>query len=113
MKDQVPTPFKKALFWPDEIKSNNKRKKDKIPSAITSEKWQEYHKKKQIEKNKKVEEKIKKAGERKKEEKALELQQQAKKKKVLVSGNSSDSEEWVESGDSLDDQFIFRTRRTR
>lgn len=65
MKDQVPTPFKKALFWPDEIKSNNKRKKEKIPSAITSEKWQEYHKKKQIEKNKKVEEKIKKAGERK------------------------------------------------
>lgn len=53
-KENVPTPFKKALFWPTELKTEKKRRsKEKIPSAITSQAWQDYHKGKEIEKQKK------------------------------------------------------------
>lgn len=112
LKVQVPTPFKKALFWPEKTESEKKRKKEKIPSAITSEKWQEYHKKKAIEKDKMLEEKKRKAEERKrkKEEKAMQIQQKATKKKVLLSDTSDSAEEWVESGDSLDDVSICSER---
>ncbi|KAB0805651.1 hypothetical protein PPYR_02621 [Photinus pyralis] len=50
----VPTPFKRCLFWPgpQPQKSNIKTKK-KIHSVASSERWQEYHKKLQDEKDKK------------------------------------------------------------
>lgn len=41
----IPSPFKKALFWP-EIKDNKKKIKEKIPSVATSEKWRLHHQKK-------------------------------------------------------------------
>lgn len=107
LKEQVPTPFKKALFWPEEIKSDKKRKnKEKIPFTITSESWQEYHRKKLTEKERKEEEKQKRAEERKrkKEEKEKQIETKTKRKrKVSVSASSSENEEWVESGDSLED----------
>lgn len=113
LKQQVPTPFKKALFWPEEIGSNKKRKREKIPSAITSEVWQEYHKKKEMEKKNKLEAKERKAEERKrkKEDKLMKTQKSTKrKKKVSNSESSLDSEEWVESGDSMDDVDIYPER---
>lgn len=45
MNSNVPSPFKKALFWPD-IKVKNKKIKEKIPSVATSEKWRIHHQKK-------------------------------------------------------------------
>lgn len=40
--ENVPMPFKKALFWPEQDKSKTKKHiKDTIPSAIPSESWQE------------------------------------------------------------------------
>lgn len=44
----VPSPFKRVIFWPEEkvTNLNNKRKREKIPSVITSELWQEYSRKK-------------------------------------------------------------------
>lgn len=113
LKQQVPTPFKKALFWPEEIGSNKKRKREKIPSAITSEIWQEYHKKKEMEKKNKLEEKERKAEERKrkKEDKLTKTQKSTRRKrKVSNSESSLDSEEWVESGDSMDDVDIYPER---
>lgn len=107
LKDQVPTPFKKALFWPEETKSEKKRKKEKIPSTITAKAWQEYHLKKEENKKKKIEEKQKKAEVRKqkKDMKAMELQNKIKRKRKVSESESSsdDNDEWIESGDSMDD----------
>ena len=50
----VPSPFKKALFWPDETVSKQpfKKKKEQIPSVTTSDAWKEYYLKKEEEKKK-------------------------------------------------------------
>lgn len=103
-KASIPTPFKKALFWPEQVNSKNKRKKEKLPSAITSEEWQHYHLRKENEKRKKEEEKKQKAELRqmKKEEKENQ-KQKAPKRKRKESTDSTDDEEWIESGSSLDD----------
>ncbi|KAL3287868.1 hypothetical protein HHI36_002325 [Cryptolaemus montrouzieri] len=43
-KANVPSPFETVLFWPEEKPEPvSKRKEEKIPSVITSELWQEYH----------------------------------------------------------------------
>ncbi|KAL3268318.1 hypothetical protein HHI36_007436 [Cryptolaemus montrouzieri] len=40
----VPSPVETVLFWPEEKpEPASKRNKEKIPSVITSELWQEYH----------------------------------------------------------------------
>lgn len=85
----VPSPFKRALFWP-EIKTVNdsKRKKEKIPSVVTSEMWQEYSRKKSERKAKLEEEKLtrKRKLESKKEEKnKLGKKQEITKKSVPLS----------------------------
>lgn len=48
----VPSPFKKALFWPNETvpKQRSKKKKEKIPSVTMSDAWKEYYLKKEEEK---------------------------------------------------------------
>lgn len=114
LKEQVPTPFKKALFWPEEKKSDKKRTKERIPSAITSESWQEYHKRKEAEKKRKDEEKQKRAEERKRkkeekamEKKAMEIQKKTKRKRKVSESSSENDEEWKESGDSMDDVSII------
>lgn len=57
----IPSPFKRALFWPEETPNTKKRKaKEKIPSVVTSAAWQDYHKKKEVQKQRKIEEKKKK-----------------------------------------------------
>lgn len=95
MPFKVPTPFKKALFWPDPKPSTKKRKlKEKIPSVVTSEAWRAYHTKKENEKKKQLEEK---------EQRKLNRQ-----KKLLLRNNtetekSSEEEVWSPSGSSSDD----------
>lgn len=105
-KENVPTPFKKALFWPTEVKTEKKRRsKEKIPSAITSQAWQDYHKGKEMEKQKKREEKENRAKIREAKKKTkLQLEKKPVGKRRRVSSDSSDTDmEWQESGDSLDD----------
>lgn len=44
----IPSPFKRALFWPDTTQMVEKRRsKEKIPSVVTSKQWQENHEKKE------------------------------------------------------------------
>ncbi|KAJ4425395.1 hypothetical protein ANN_28010 [Periplaneta americana] len=78
-KANIPSPFKRALFWPEEKKH---RKKDKIPSVVTSDIWQEYHRKKTNEKKRKQEEldERKKQREMKQQRKMEEMQKKATKK---------------------------------
>lgn len=99
----VPTPFKRALFWPEQNQIKTKRKcREKIPSVVTSKAWREYHTKKENEKKKKLEAKENRAK--------LREQKKIKKEKTNYqprSESSEEDEEWVESGDSLDDVDIF------
>lgn len=46
----IPSPFKRALFWPEPMKTNKRRQKHKLPSVATSADWISYYKKKQEEK---------------------------------------------------------------
>ena len=44
----IHSPFKRALFWPENTeKAGKRRSKEKIPSVVTSKQWQEYHEKKE------------------------------------------------------------------
>jgi hypothetical protein len=44
----VPSPFKRALFWPQPIQTATKtKKKEKIPSVVTSKNWQQYYENKE------------------------------------------------------------------
>ncbi|KAG8307696.1 hypothetical protein J6590_013385 [Homalodisca vitripennis] len=61
LKSKVPSPFKRALFWPGETQKSKKYvKRIKLPSAITSEEWKEYYKKKEEDKKVAAEEKERK-----------------------------------------------------
>lgn len=62
----VPSPFKRCLFWPEDDINKKKRriKKEKIPAAVTSKAWREYHVKKDNEKKKQLEEKEERARKR-------------------------------------------------
>lgn len=95
----VPSPFKRALFWPEpEVSTRKRRSKEKIPSVITSAAWQEYHTRKENEKKKKQEEKEQKAR--------VRAEKKAEREKVKIDSESSNEEEWTDSGDSLDDVTI-------
>lgn len=61
-KENIPTPFKKALFWApkDDKKLEVKRKlKEKLPAVASSQKWQEYQRKKEQKKQIETDEKEK------------------------------------------------------
>ncbi|KAK9739034.1 hypothetical protein QE152_g9327 [Popillia japonica] len=105
----IPSPFKRALFWPDVKEKTGKRtKKEKLPSVATSKQWQEYHSKKTQIKKENEERKQERARERqlKKEnmaiEKALKEQLETKhkqksNKKGKCADLSSHSEDtWIE-----------------
>ena len=64
--------FDKHLYWPEQPKSQGKRKRQKLPHAISSETWRAHYQEKDEEKAKKEQEKNQRAEERlkKKEEKA-------------------------------------------
>ncbi|CAG4973401.1 unnamed protein product [Parnassius apollo] len=107
----VPSPFKKCLFWPDnESTKKTKKKKEKLPSAVTSKAWQEYHEKKAAEKKRILEEKELKAKQRIekkniKEKLAKEKKGKTKSKKPKMPeiSSSEDTEaeiEYIESGES-------------
>ncbi|CAK1579786.1 unnamed protein product [Parnassius mnemosyne] len=115
----IPSPFKRALFWPTPKENCKKRKKEKIPSVASSLQWQKYHESKEKKKTELEEEKKRKAEERKMKKKQNEEARQLKtahklanknlktvKKKINNTEYSSDTStdtEWVESGDSMDD----------
>lgn len=115
----IPSPFKRALFWPENTEKPGKRRsKEKIPSVVTSKQWQEYHEKKEEAKLQKEKLKLERAEARrlKKEQseiaKILKKQTKTencrkkkthKKRTISVSSESEDEEEWIESGSSMDD----------
>lgn len=82
--DSVPTPFKRALFWPDakENTEPKKRKKDKVPAVASSQEWQEYHKRKEEIKNKQEKEKNIRKQERKKKDCKLNTKAVSKTKET-------------------------------
>lgn len=90
----VPTPFKKTLFWPDTPKS--KPAKEKVPSVATSKQWQEYHEKKEEKKIKKqagIEERKKKREERDKSKEA-EVKNKKKKTSTPKNNNNNNDSSW-------------------
>lgn len=84
MEENIPSPFKRALFWP-EPDPKKRRTKERIPSAITGETWRAYMTKKENEKKQKEEEKNKRMKER--QEKQLMKKKMAEEKKVLNKKN--------------------------
>ncbi|KAG5874870.1 hypothetical protein JTB14_035680 [Gonioctena quinquepunctata] len=48
--ENIPTPFKKALFWPSSENQpttrNNRKQREKLPAVASSSSWQEYHRRK-------------------------------------------------------------------
>lgn len=89
----VPSPFKKCLFWPEADKNvKPKRCKEKIPSVAVSEDWKSYYKRKQEVKDKI--EKEKEERKRKREENRkniLEAKKIKKAKKNVMDDSSSES----------------------
>lgn len=86
MEENIPTPFKRALFWP-EPETKKKRTKERMPSAITGEAWRSYVIKKENEKKQKEEQKNKRMKERK--EKQLLKKMIAEEKKIANKGKTS------------------------
>lgn len=87
-KKNVPSPFKRALIWPEEINRKKKTKSTKkISTVLTSEEWQHHlevqeeklRKQREIEDRKKSREEAKK---RKAEEKEAKRAAAEKKKKL-------------------------------
>ena len=73
--------FDKHLYWPELPKSQGKRKRQKLPHAISSETWRAHYQEKDEEKAKKEQEKNQRAEERlkKKEEKATKAAERKKR----------------------------------
>lgn len=68
----IPSPFKRVLFWPEEKPSTSKvKRREKLPSVITSPQNILYFKKKQAEKQKKAEEQVRRKKEREDKQKAI------------------------------------------
>ncbi|KAF6217095.1 hypothetical protein GE061_001448 [Apolygus lucorum] len=126
----LPSPFKKVLIWPptrEEMEKPKKRKREQLPSVVTSDQFILYHEQKQQKKRAAEEEKKEKAAarQRKRDEKAEQMRMKkeqrekakrdriiqksrksSRKKAIPVSHYDSDEEdeqEWVPSGDSCDD----------
>lgn len=99
-KRSVETIFKDVIRWPGAKIKNSKRKKEHIPSVVTSNRWIEYHEAKEKEKQEK--DRIKN------EKKALRIKNQQMKlnKKIkleIIDKSSSSSEDWMESQTNEDD----------
>lgn len=104
-KDFVPSPFKRALFWPSPAERKTpKRKRERIPAVITSPQALEYLKKKEVNKKKleKEKEERKKAREEKKiVQEKKKKQQESVAKKGKRQRDISESESSDESAISL------------
>lgn len=106
----IPSPFKRALFYPGEKDQEvKKRKREKVPSVITSDSWQEYNRKKILQKEQKENEKLERKIKRieKIEAKKTAEDDKIKKRKINKQSKKSDvsSEdeevEYAESDDSV------------
>lgn len=100
----VPSPFKRSLFWPENCMVSNKKrmKREKIPSTVTSKAWKEYHEKKEIEKNKKQQEKDERARQRiakKKLKEQLTNEKKDKKSKIKKSKKTVEEDSTSEESD--------------
>lgn len=103
----VPSPFKKALFWPEPTPTKKVlgKKKERIPSVTTSDAWKEYYSKKEEEKNKQLEEKENRKRKRaeksnisKKRPKKTKLEQQnaSENGEVLPNASENGGEVYIE-----------------
>lgn len=103
----VPTPFRKALFWPEPTTSTKRKLfREKIPSVVTSLAWREYNIKKENEKKRKIEEKEQRKLER--EQKKLQnIQTKKSKKKIMEESETSDDEEPEDNGNTSSDVDPF------
>ncbi|KAF5301793.1 hypothetical protein FQA39_LY10578 [Lamprigera yunnana] len=79
--------FNDVIPWPHHTPTVGKIKKEYTPNVITSERWVEYY---ELKKNNGKKPEVTKR----------------KKKKAPLSSEDKDEEEWIESGDSLDDIVI-------
>ncbi|KOB59708.1 19.5g1 protein, partial [Operophtera brumata] len=81
----IPSPFKRCLYWPEDIESKKGKKrklKEKLPSTITSRAWRQYSAKKYTEKQCKLQEKEKRAQEREEKRQLKEKLNKDKQKKL-------------------------------
>nr|XP_023025875.1 uncharacterized protein LOC111513886 [Leptinotarsa decemlineata] len=87
----IPSPFKKALFWPEATTSKKpvKNKKEKIPSVTTSDAWKEYYLKKEGKKEKQMEEKENRK--RKREEKKNTPKPKNTRRQLHIKKNNNES----------------------
>lgn len=77
--ENVPSPFKKNLFWPGtptKTKRKTRTPKEKLPSVVSSKEWLEYEKNKKDKKKKEEEQK----AERKRQREAKQIEKTSKKK---------------------------------
>ena len=85
MSVDFPSPFKKALFWPQPCKKDGKkhRSKEKVPSVVTSQQWRQYHmsKERKIQKQESAAKKRQEMAEQKKKRR-----QAAKERRNKVAG---------------------------
>lgn len=119
----IPSPFKRALFWPENTqKAGKRRPRENVPSVVTSKQWQEYHEKKKEAKLQKEKLKLERAEQRRLKKEQTEIAKRLKikmkienrkkprsyrKRKISVSSDSEDDEEWIESGSSMDDVTLL------
>lgn len=84
---QVPSRFKSFLFWPENKKTENKKKSIlKVPSVATSEQWNAYYKNKQEAKYKKED---KKENRKRRRQEKLKNKLTKTKKRVINCKNTS------------------------
>lgn len=93
LKEEVPSPFKRALFWPGEQQKKKKQKKVKLPAVMTSKDALLYFKKKQEEKDnaEREKQKRKQLREEKKAEKEEKKKTANKEKRKADESDSTSS----------------------
>lgn len=123
----IPSPFKRNLYWPGEDDSKKGKKirlREKIPCAITSKSWREYHEKKEMKKIEMEKEKEQRAKERELKKQMKEKNKITKKKKNAIAKpglditSSEDTEtevNYAESDDSIEmevDNLPIQSKKT-
>lgn len=100
---EVPSPFKRALFWPGESsgKKSKRARREKLPAVVTSPQMLEYYKKKEAMKKTKAEELEKKKLIRLQKKQEAEEKKKAKERKPpSPSSSSPSSPSYAESDNS-------------
>lgn len=109
MDENIPSPFKRALFWP-EPEMKKRRSKERLPSAITGETWRAYMIKKENEKKQKEEEKNKRMKERQEKQlikkKTSEEREKVKNKKKITKTVSNKRKRIESSSSSAEENDI-------